>query len=62
MSFEPNDTAVSPEQEWLSRTSVFLTADDPHQACVRRAFDTGTLDINLVCQCPTPPCTKECCT
>lgn len=62
MRFSPDDGATSPEQEWLSRVSPFLLADDPHQRCIARAQQLDVLDVNQVCSCPAGPCTKPCCT
>lgn len=63
MQFTPDTHEVSPLAEWMGRTgTVFLTADDPHQGCHRRARAQHVNDVNLVCDCPpSPPCTKECC-
>jgi hypothetical protein len=62
MQFTPDEHDVSPLDEWMSRTgSVFLLADDPHQECHRRARAQQIADVNLVCDCPSTPCTKECC-
>lgn len=62
MKFVPDDGATSPLDEWMSRVSPFLLADDPHQRCLARADELGTLDVNLVCTCVHAPCTGECCT
>lgn len=62
MRFIPDTTDASPAAEWLARTGTpFLPADDPHQRCVAVAREQGLNDVNQVCTCPVPPCTKECC-
>lgn len=63
MQFTPDTHDVSPLAEWMARTgSVFLAAADPHQECYRRAREQGVADVNLVCDCPSAPCTGPCCT
>lgn len=61
MRFVPDDAGASPTAEWMARVSPWLTADDPHQQCIARAYAQGVNNVNLVCTCPVPPCTKECC-
>lgn len=61
MKFVPDEDAVPPAQEWLARVSPFLTADDPHQQCVRRAIDAGLPNVNFVCTCTHEGCTQPCC-
>ena len=61
MRFVPDGDAVSPETEWLSRVSPFLTADDPHQRCIARARELDVHSVHQVCGCQAAPCTKECC-
>jgi hypothetical protein len=61
VQFTPDDGDVSPTAEWMARVTPFLAADDPHQQCHAKARALGVNDVNLVCACPAPPCTKDCC-
>lgn len=62
MRFQGTESDTPPEQEWVARVSPFLRANDPHQACIQRARDAGSLTVDAHCQCPAPgPCTKPCC-
>lgn len=62
MQFSPDDSATSPEAEWLARVSPFLPADEPHQRCIARARELNVNDVHQVCACPAPPpCAGECC-
>lgn len=62
MRFDAGVPAITPEEEWAARSTPFLLAADPHQACHRRAVAANSLTVDDYCDCPPPErCTKECC-